>query len=344
MGGKLIVNVKNIKNNILNIKARTNGSLFCAVVKANCYGFGINLCKYLEDVVDYFAVATITEARELASIVNKRILVLTPPSVKELDDKLQEYKNIEFAIDNIDTLKGLVSNKNNYKVHIAVNTGMNRHGVNYEEYLKMLYIIKRSHNVSLIGVFSHFYSNENNVMDNQYNRFKAFVCVAKEYNKNILCHLSNSRGLDYSLDMVRVGIGMYGIQTTDCFRLESNIISIRTIYKGDVVGYNADYVANKKVVVAVVPLGYADGIMRAMGGGNVLINGKICSIIGNICMDCFMVDVSKCNNVKVGDKVVIVGSMNKKNINICQMAAQCDTICYELLSRFGNRICREYRE
>lgn len=343
MSGRLIVNVNKIRENILNIKARINSSLFCAVVKANCYGFGIDLCKHIEDIVDYFAVATLAEARELAKIINKRILVLTPPSICEIKGYKDIPVNIEFAVDSKQTLEWLVSRKHEYRIHIAVNTGMNRHGINYTDYIEMLDVVKGCKGISLVGVFSHLYSVIKEDINKQYNRFLPFIDAAKKMNKDIICHLSNSSGLIHCLDMVRVGIGMYNVEDTDCFRLESRILNIRTIDKGEVIGYNAHFVAKSKMRVAVVPVGYADGIMRAMGGGNVIINGKLCTIVGDICMDCFMVDVSNCGAAKVGDRVVIIGSTNKQSINICQIATKCDTICYELLSRIGSRIQRVYK-
>lgn len=344
MSGKLIIRIKAIRQNILEIKKQTKGSLFCAVVKASCYGMGTGLCKHIGDIVDYWAVACITEAKEVAEISNKPILVLSPPDEAEYKMLDSLPRNIEYAVDSIDVLKYIIKLQAECKIHIAINTGMNRYGIDYATFIKMLELLKSQDKVKLVGVFSHFYKNTKRVMQKQYSAFKPFIKIAKEYNPNIICHIANSHGVDYPLDMVRVGIGLYKVNTTQIIQLTSYIKNIREICKGEAVSYGAHFVANKKIRVAVVPLGYADGIMRKQGGGYVLIENKKCKMIGDICMDCFMVDITGCKKAKVGDKVVVLGKMHKYSINICQIAKKCGTISYELLTRLGSRIQRVYKE
>ena len=344
MSGKLIVNLKPIRQNILNIKKQIKGSLFCAVVKASCYGMGIGLCKHIDELVDYWAVACITEAKQVAEISNKPILVLSPPDKDEYCQLKSLPTNIECAIDNIEVLRHIIKQKLECKIHIVINTGMNRYGTDYITFIKMLELLKNQHKVKLVGVFSHFYKSTKRVKQKQYNAFKPFIKIAKQYNPSVLCHIANSQGIDYPLDMVRVGIGLYKVHTSQIIQLQSYIKSIRDIGKGEAVSYGAHFVAGKPTRVAVVSLGYADGIMRKQGGGYVLINNAKCKIIGDICMDCFMVDITKCKNTAVGDKVIILGKMHKHSINVCQNAKKCDTISYELLTRLGSRIQRVYKE
>ena len=344
MSGKLIIDVKNVRENISKIKSQCKGSLFCGVVKANCYGVGIGLCAHLYDLVDYWAVANTREAKELAKISDKPILVLSPLSYLELSDTdIYKQRNIEYAIDSIDVLKHLIKHKRSISIHIAVNTGMNRYGVDYAIFTKMLHMLSKQRYVLLKGVFSHFYSCRQEDMDNQYKRFIMFADKAKKQYKDVICHISNSAGLAYNLDMVRVGIAMYGTADTDCISLESEVKAVRCVNKGENISYNAHFAAEKDMRVAVIPLGYADGIMRRYGGGCVLINGKACPVVGDICMDCFMVDISLVDDVQVGDCVTIIGKSDKLSVNICQIATKCDTINYEVISRLGSRIERIYK-
>lgn len=344
MSGKLIINVKQIKQNIKDIKHQTQGALFCAVVKANCYGLGIKLCKYIEEDIDYWAVCNLTEAKQLSSISRKRILVLSPIDKYDYKRILLLPSNIEYTVDSIQVLDYLINHNIKCNIHIAVNTGMNRYGTDYKPFIKMVDKLKAQNIVTLVGIYSHFYKNTKETMNQQYLKFLPFVNMAKQYKGDIICHISNSHGVSYPLDMVRVGIGLYNLQANKSIKLISYVKNIRTIHKGDIVSYEAKFIANKPTKVAVIPLGYADGIMRKLGGGYVFINNNKCKIIGNICMDCFMVDVTNCKNIKVGDKVLILGKLHKGCINICQVAQKCGTINYELLCRLGNRIKRVYKK
>ena len=336
MSGTLFVDVNKIKVNILDVKEKTKAK-FCAVVKANAYGIGIQIAKYIDNMVDYYAVACVSEANELARITQKNILILSPPNLQEIAQIA--HNNICFAVDSIDILKNLAKANQKYNVHICVNTGMNRFGTDYKTFCKMLNIIKTAHNIELLGVFSHFYADDN-YSKQQANLFNKFERKAHKKFANIICHIANSQNLNYCYDMVRVGIGLYG-KEQECLTLQSAIKEIRTIQKGQVVSYNVKYCATKTTKIAVVPLGYADGISRNMTGKYVLVAGTKCQIVGSVCMDCFMVDVSSVN-AKIGDKVIIFGQDNNEQINVCQIALWCDTICYEILTRIGSRVQRKY--
>lgn len=348
MSGKLTVDTLKILDNIQTIKQKIYPAKFCAVVKADCYGVGLDLVKYINPYVDYYAVSNVFEAMQLNNLTDKDILVLSPPNINDINclNKFIELGlkpyNICITVDNLGLLKKLISSKNEYKIHIAVNTGMNRYGVSYFEFEKMLKIISNHSNIKLIGVFSHFYKNSKAVMQQQYQQFIKFISLAKHYNPNIICHISNSGGTDYALDMVRIGIGLYCLDDT-ALKLTSNIISVRTIDAGDSVSYNAHFIAARRMKIGVVPIGYADGIMRKMRGQYVIVNNCYCKIIGDICMDCFMIDLSNVKRVKIGDQVTIFGKSGNKFINVCNIAKRCGTISYELLTRIGGRIIKEYK-
>lgn len=344
MCGTLYINTKQVISNINLAKRKIGKAKICAVVKANCYGMGSELCLNINDYVDYFAVANVYEAMELANCVSKPILVLAPPTIAEIKllDKI-DFSNIEIAVESIDVLKYLASLEKPYKLHIAANTGMNRYGCGLKTFINMLKIVQSNPNLQFVGLFSHFYKNTPSVMKLQFNRFKPFIKLGSQINPNLICHISNSHGLDYSLDMVRLGIEMYSPENTDTLKLVSYIKSTKKIKKGEIVSYNGNFKADKTSKIAIIPLGYADGIMRKLCGGNVIIKGKLCPIIGDICMDCFMVDISPVPSADPGDEVVIIGKDNKQSISVCNLADECGTISYELLTRLGSRIKRVYK-
>lgn len=333
----LTVNVQNLRDNIIKIKKSISPSMFCAVVKANCYGIGISICKYIDDLVDYYAVSNIEEADMLYKMVSKPILILVPQTYKEI---IKCKNNYHFAVDNINVLKKLAGSKEKYNIHLCVNTGMNRYGISVMDINDYISVLKNSNNLILQGVFSHFYGLEN-TQAKQYFQFEKLQKVIESNFKNVIFHISASSGLNYKMDMARIGIGLYNLDVGNIISFKAKIIKIRTLNKGDVLSYSAKFIANKKTKVAIVSAGYADGIKRCLTGHFVSVNGKMCKIIGNVCMDCFMVDVTG-KNVKVGDFAVIFGDTNKHEPSICNLAQYCDTISYEILTSIGNRVKRMY--
>ncbi len=343
MVNKLIVDVAAIKANICKSRELT-GAKICAVVKANCYGIGLELCKHIAFLVDYFAVATIAEALELRGIVDTKILVLSPPIMSDIA-LLNAHNScdLEIAVDNLHTLKSIVKRGQKLGVQLVANTGMNRYGADKNEFLKMLQYANRHRDVVVVkGVFSHFLKDDKATKKWQVANFMPLVKLAKQFFPNAICHISNSGGQDYAMDMVRIGIGLYDPQGASITTLKSIIARIRYVNAGNFVGYNKAFVADKPTKVGVVPLGYADGIMRKFKGATVLVCGQLCKIIGNVCMDCFFVDLSNCKKAKVGADVVIWGKNGKNAKDVCNFAKHCGTINYELLTRLGSRIIRQY--
>jgi alanine racemase len=344
MSGTLVIDVDKIKEKLSNIR-RVTGAKICAVVKANAYGVGTELCTHIAEVVDYFAVATIAEAQQLARLQagkkQKPILVLSPSPARDiLALKTAELKEIEFAVDSLQGLRQLIDIKRHIKVHLAINTGMNRYGADASECKKMLKLAKNS-SVEVVGLFSHFFDQNKTNMQRQYEAFEQAMSFAKKKNPQIICHISNSGGTLYPADMVRIGIGMYCLDDPEALGLYATISKIRTLHKGETLGYNAHFVAQKTTRIAIVPLGYADGIRRKLSGASVLVGGVPCKIVGDICMDCFFIDISGVS-AKVGTTVTIFGKYKKSAINICTLAERCDTISYEILTGLGSRIKRKY--
>ena len=348
---ELIVDLKFIRNNISVLRKRLGDSKkICAVVKADAYGLGAKvICKEINSLVDFFAVSCEREFLEIKGLVNKPIIILDP--IYENITKLAK-NYCQFCVSNFDCLEKILrlAKRNRdvkYQIHLAVNTGMNRFGFLDElDLIKAFEIVQKTQNVFIFGVFSHFYcGNIENFAKNQVERFlNVKYCLSKNFDvSNVIFHIANTSGFEFgkNFDMCRIGLGLFLNQNYSCFSLESKIIEIQNIKSGETVGYGYKFLAEKSMRVAVVSIGYADGIFRNIAAkGFVLIGGNFCKIL-SVCMDSIIVDVSS-NEAKIGDKVVLIGKSGDKQIFICDIAAWCDTIEYEIMTSLSKRIKRLY--
>ncbi len=356
-----------IKNNFKVIKQNCTAKKICAVVKADAYGIGVqNIVNQIDDDIDFYAVACFMEAEKLKSLTKKPILVLN--FVPKNSIKLCIENNISITIGSIEQVKVLqkyfkdnidaFQKHKKLKIHFAINSGMNRIGFcNEKEFLQTLQIIDNlKDNVFIEGIFTHFFDAEN------FKETKKQICIFNHFVKllsvnfdisKIIKHACNSLGAikykQYNFDMVRVGIALYGNldakkqksksvknvkqNLNDVINLHSKIINIENVKKGQFVGYGKNYIVQKDMVVGTVPLGYADGIFRSYAkNGKVICKGKYCKILGNICMDMFMIDLTNVK-AKLFDKVIIIGTDNFGNkVSINDFAKKCGTISYEILT------------
>ena len=341
-----IVDVSAIRHNLLEFKKQSKKRA-CAVVKADGYGIGAKyVVRAADDLVSFYAVACFVEAKKLRKYTSKNILVLNwvPKSVL----KFCAENNISVTVFNSQQVEAIcrAKTKNKIKIHLAVNTGMNRIGFcDDKEFLHAVEKIKLCNNVCIEGIYTHFYNAENTTDTQKQNCiFKHFVGLLSNYVdiKKVICHAESSNayflsGFDY--DMARVGILLYGLlnknkkQFKEALSIKSKIVCITKVQKGQSVGYGKNYIAKHNMTVATVPLGYADGIMRSVAkNGYVLCGGKFCKIVGNICMDMFMVDVSNII-AKLFDQVVLIGKDDYGNsISANQVAEWCGTIGYEVFT------------
>lgn len=344
---EILDNLKNIKNGV------NKDTLICGVVKADAYGFGLSkMCHLLKSRVDYFAVAKLSEFLKFKELkIDKPCLILSPLQNKEF---LVAIKNgAEISVDSIDDLEYIVGVCNTYnliaKIHIKIDTGMNRYGVkNQEKLLKILQKIKENAVIQLVGCYSHLFCAEktqNNI--NQNKIFTRYKQIIQNFGFSPIFHISNSLGLkDKSLtyDMVRIGYDLYTNKQVSEHKFMCEVAEVKKVFKGETVGYDATYKAKKDMLIAVCNAGYADGVKRAFSnGGKVIIDNQFCDIIGNVCMDCFMADISSCEKVHKGDAVVIFGKVKEKLISVCDLAKRCDTIPYEIYTSISQRVKRVYR-
>jgi alanine racemase len=304
---KIIINTKNLVYNIKRIKEKLNNKLFCAVVKADAYGHGIeNIVPFIDEYVDYYAVANVKEGVLLRELTYKRILVLGSFLPDEIE--LACGSDLTLSVCSDLRLKWLIDANKAVKIHIKVNSGMNRLGFSVDELEDVKHKIDGASNIILEGIFSHIFDNDNSEsLCDQKNIFDKSIAI---FGENIITHLSSSGGIDKIKDykMVRVGIAMYGYpQGKKTMSIESTVVQITKINAGEKVGYGGRYTAKEEEYIATVPLGYYDGVPLALSNkGHVYIKGQKCPIVGRVCMDMMMIKVP--TNVCEGDYVLVFWS------------------------------------
>ena len=361
------IDLSALTHNFNLIKSKSENALIMSVVKANAYGHSVeDIAPALEKAgTDWFAVSNIDEAVQLRKIgIKKPVLILGYTPV-EMAEKLCFY-NISQCVYSKEYASLLSENakqsKVNIKIHLKLDTGMSRLGFDCRD--DMLSGINEAvfsatlDNLICEGVFTHFAESDREIaLDDgftelQYQRFlKATDYLTKNGIKPQFCHCSNSAALisdkDKHLNLVRPGIILYGLtpssasQFTLDFKpvmtLKSVISMVKTIKKGDEVSYGRTFKAEKEMKIATVAAGYADGYPRALSmGGYVLINGKKANILGRICMDQMLVDVTDIENAKMGDEVLLFG----KDLSVDILAEKTNTINYEIVCGISPRVPR----
>lgn len=353
------IDAKAILHNLSYFKQKLSSKTkILAVVKAFGYGSdAVEVAKIIQDKVNYFAVAYAVEGIALREAgITIPILVLHP-QVQNISDivkyrlepNLYNFKIFDAFLRYADK-KPLM----NYPIHIKFNTGLNRLGFWYTDVPKLLTELKQSNNVNVVSIFSHLAASEDpNEVEFTSNQINNFAYIVKQIYTHLgyepMIHILNTSGtINYpqaQFDMVRIGIGMYGFgnhpeitkQLKNTHTLKSIISQISLIQPGETVGYNRAFTANKPTKSATIPIGHADGISRKLGNKNgfVIINQQIAPIIGNVCMDMIMVNVTKIE-CKEGDEVIIFNHQDHINY----IAHKCETIPYEILTGLSQRIKR----
>lgn len=337
------INEDRLRNNIAVIRENLPEKvLLCAVVKSGAYGHGTKrVCKILKDKVDYFAVTNNIEAFHLKKLFpNTPILVLGAFSTHYLRAVIKN--NIEIGISDkkylniINTLAKKL--KTRAKIHIQVNSGMNRLGLNSLNELSEFYNeLKKYKNIDLIGIYSHLGSGDTICKRNQ-NQIAEFQQFTTLCPINTLKHLCNSTFyLDKPCyDMVRVGLALYGYgfpKASPILNIKARVVAINHLQSGDYVGYGNKHKVKKSIITATLAIGYGEGIPRLWANkGYCIINGKKCPFVANICMDMCIVKVDE--SVKIGDYATILGSDNELEITATEIAKACKTIEYEILTNF----------
>jgi len=336
-----VVNIKRLRENILAIKNTLNkDTKFCAVVKANAYGVGMTtVCKNICDIVDFFAVANLKEALLIREF-DKTSKVLILGVVNEDEYAECARNNISVSISSLSHLESCKHVDLPLNIHLQINTGLNRFGFrSLTSFKKALKIIEDNKSLNLEGLYSHLATKANDKLFIK-KQFYKFSMFRKLVSKNVICHIANSYATTlsshYHLNMVRNGFAMYVQGNRSIVTIKSRIINILNVKKGDTIGYDRSFVANRKMKIAVIAIGYADGLDRHLSNNFALIvRGIRCPIVGKICMDVCMVDVSNLD-ISLYDEVVVLGKQKNEEISLQDYATVLDTSPYEILLKFNS--------
>ena len=348
-----------------------------AMVKASAYGNGSDeVARLLEFYkVNYLAVAYSDEGIELRNAgVNLPIMVMNPE--EESFDALRRY-NLEPEIYSLRILKNYVdfvknqagkSVENAYKIHLKLDTGMHRLGFESIDIQELIHILNGCKNIKIASIFTHLAGTESADLDafteyqvNQYLAMYAQITdqfpprvlgVGEGVGYNPVRHVLNSSGITrhkgFHFDMVRLGIGLYGVDSNGAFQnhlevvqtLKASISQIKNVTQKDTIGYSRRGVLSRDSRIATISIGYADGLLRGLGNGkfSVLVKGNRAPIVGSVCMDMTMIDITDIPEAEEGDEVEIFG----KNILVQELASLLNTIPYEIFTGISERVKRVY--
>lgn len=326
------------------------------VIKANCYGTWINRLNEVIEKFDIVAVALVSEAVKLRKQgFSKEIFVLNQPDVGDISDIIEN--NITVGASDKRFIEKLGETNKEVNIHIEIDSGMGRTGIKPEEIVDFINKIKLYNNIKVEGIYTHLSSADYDMeyTNNQFEKFDFCVKKAKELLGDLkYIHSSASNGIlnfpEKKYSLVRAGIIMYGYPSFDTTyekidlkpvcKLKSKITFLKEVEPGTSISYSRRFITSRKTKVATIPIGYADGIRRELiNGGEVVINGVKAPIIGTVCMDSFMVDVTEIENVEVGTEVYI---WDNDIITLEEIAEKCGTINYEIMSQISERVPRVF--
>ena len=348
---QLIVNLKNIRNNIIELKEYLGNDInIMPIVKSFGYGSHLNSCHEILNEFEYVGVAYLDEAIQLRNNGYKNnILILYPLSKEEFEIS----KNYNFIL-NGSNIFDLVDSQTKVRIHTEIETGMGRTGLQLDNIDDYIMNLKNNDNISVDGLFTHLSTNSDK--DFSLKQINLFEQSIKKFNDSginpVNIHICSSGGLKYYQEhlhnMVRIGLLIYSYYPNDRLKseiklepsmiLKTNISFLKTVEQGETVGYNKNFVADRKTVVATIPFGFGDGLLTLeTGEPYFIINSCKAKIIG-ICMDNMMLDVTDIPNVELGQEVYI---WDNDKLTIEQLGIWCNDICnYEVMSSISERVPR----
>jgi len=360
----LEVNLNNVSYNIQQIKKFVGDNVtVMPVIKANAYGLGAEKLKNIleKEKISKVAVAIVDEAIKLRKAKFNMDIIVLNELLEDETEQIVDYGltagvsvfKIAEKINEYSKKKGVIT-----KIHIEIDTGMGRVGLKIQEVLSFVKnITSKLTNLEIEGIYTHLSSADSSTAFTK-QQISKFETVRKQLVESGFkfkyYHISASGGIlkypEAHYNMVRPGIIIYGylpnenmkdiIDLKPTTKLKSSIVFIKDVEKGEPISYGRTYITSKKTKVATIPIGYADGVRRGLSNkGNVIIHGKLAPIIGNICMDNFMVDITDIPDAKIGDEVIL---WDNDKIKIEDIADVCGTINYEILCGVQNRIPRKY--
>ena len=325
-----VINYDAITKNVEFFRRRLGQSKLCAVLKNNAYGHGLtHVARQISELVDCFAVGCVDEAEQIA-FLKKDILILLPQNLRNAEKAIKA--GYILTVDSFVTLeivdKAAKSVDKIARAHLKIDSGMSRLGFNYSQ-LNELFARLNNSAITVEGVFSHFYGENADDCDRQLQCFEGCLSeLQTALNKPLIAHIANTGAAllssKYHLDMARIGLGLYGYghgELLPAKKVCADVIGVKSVSIGSVVGYGAKYKCERNSRIAVLNIGYANGLQRCLVGSKVTVNGQKCPIVA-ICMAMCMLDVTDVE-VNVGDTAVLLGD----GINI----SNDEVIIYELL-------------
>ncbi len=354
-GTVLEINFEALRNNLNAhrqlLKAQTK---LMVMVKAFAYGAGLSEIASLlqHERVDYLGVAYVDEAVQLRKKgITLPIMIMNP---EETDFELFERFDLEAEVYHVDVLRRLIASEANVKIHLKMETGMNRLGFAERELPELIDALRSQPDLRIQGIFTHFSSSDSAAEDAYTHRQAAtFARMVEQISTAIgyipMRHAVNSPGMirfpEYHFEMVRLGIGLHGFDPTGKLKLDvvgtlrTHVSQVKKLAAGESIGYSRKGQVARDSEIAIIPIGYADGYLRVFGNGRgkVNIKGQLAPTIGNICMDMTMVDVTGMG-VQLGDEVILFGT----HPTIKDLADWAGTIPYEILTTISQRVKRIY--
>lgn len=352
------IDLDQFKKNIAAIRKHMGDKLFCLPIKANAYGHG--LCQIgraaAEAGVDYLAVAHLQEAIQLRQAdLSLPILVLGAIHEDQVEQLLTYH--LEISVSSLYKAKliaqGCKAMGKTCAVHLEVDTGMQRTGVRPSTAATLMRYLSEAGCFEIKGVYSHLAcadQPDNPSVRQQIETFRSLLQTAPFAGRKLIAHLANSGGVCFYpssyFDMVRPALLCFGygakIDVAPCLSVKTKISYFKVVENGQGISYGHYHITSKRTRIVTLPIGYGDGYRRALSNrADVLIRGKRYPVVGAICMDSMMVDIGE-DEAFVGEEVVLIGRQNGAEITLEELSAHCDTIPYEMLCSFNERLPRVY--
>jgi alanine racemase len=354
------INKKALLNNYKILRKSASCEL-APIIKANAYGHGLlEVGHILAAKTTWLGVNSLDEALKIRKFFTKNIIILSPIDKKYFNEI--KNKNLNVIVGNIDYLKTLlkacVPSKN---IHLKIDTGMSRQGVLIQDFKNIIQLLRKYNIRTLGGIMTHFSGADEKIFKkftaNQDARLSEAVKYFKSQNIDFrFKHAQNTAGVlshpnKGFYNLARSGIGIYGLTPSAEYEqsikrlgfqpvlsLKTKVFQLKNIEAGSYVGYGLIFRAKNKIRIAVIPIGYYDGLPRTYLNGFVLIGGKKCKILGRVSMNMTVVDVSSVKNIKIGDIATIIGVDKSQSISVEEVAQKCGTINYEIVTRLNSTL------
>lgn len=363
---QLIVNLNNIKKNVVNLATSSHAKKVCMMVKANAYGHGlVPVVKALEEDVGSFGIISLEEANEIRKTGVQKDLWLFSNLWKDSISELERLK-VTPVIGDMLSLENFLSSGSQIKFHLKFNTGMNRFGFRLEEIPALSKMIA-GREKQIDGFATHMldgnqFKDQDGFCSKQLEMFKEFV-DKMQLSHELKYHLYKSAPVllnenrivdDKYMEWIRPGIACYGVypdfdfpkeqRLLPAMSLTTRLVGFQEVKKGESVSYSASWTASQDSLIGVCQLGYADGLLRGLSNNlNMIVGNEFVPQVGNICMDYCMLDLTKVRSrLKIGDEVVVFGAQGDKIQAIEEVASLGKTIAYELMTSISPRVKRHY--